>query len=258
MAAVHEGHELSRSEQLRQGLQVGLVGQGQERAQSVAHEEREQARPEDLAERAEGREALGLLEFSKTQRTSKGLRPILKTLVDALRPSVDIWLAETLSAIAEARLVREVLGGADPKPLWLSFTLEDGRAEAGKPRLRSGEPVGEAVQAALELGAAAVLFNCSQPEVMANAVDAARAVLTAAGRAGADGVRVGVYANAFVPQRVDAQANSGYTEVRADLDPPGYLQWAADWVSRGASVVGGCCGIGPEHIAELSKRLPRA
>jgi S-methylmethionine-dependent homocysteine/selenocysteine methylase len=185
-------------------------------------------------------------------------RPILETLVDALRPSVDIWLAETLSAIAEARLVREVLGSADPKPLWLSFTLEDGRAEAGKPRLRSGEPVGEAVKTALELGAAAVLFNCSQPEVMADAVDAARAVLTAAGRAGADGVRVGVYANAFVPQRVDAQANSGYTEVRADLDPPGYLQWAADWVSRGASVVGGCCGIGPEHIAELSKRLPRA
>jgi S-methylmethionine-dependent homocysteine/selenocysteine methylase len=185
-------------------------------------------------------------------------RPILKTLVDALRPNIDVWLAETLSAIAEARLVREVLGEGESKPLWLSFTLEDGRAVAGQPRLRSGEPVRDAVQAAVELGATAVLFNCSQPEVMADAVDAARAVLSAAGKAGADGIRVGVYANAFVPQRVDAQANDGYTEVRPDLDPPGYLQWATDWVKRGASVVGGCCGIGPEHITELSRRLPRA
>ena len=175
-----------------------------------------------------------------------------------IAPNIDIWLAETLSAIAEARLVREVLGPGEPKPLWLSFTLEDGRAVAGQPRLRSGEPVGDAVKAAVELGAAAVLFNCSQPEVMADAVDAARAVLAAAGRDGADGIRLGVYANAFVPQRVDAQANDGYTEVRADLDPPGYLQWAADWVKRGASVVGGCCGIGPEHIAALRQRLPRA
>jgi S-methylmethionine-dependent homocysteine/selenocysteine methylase len=184
-------------------------------------------------------------------------RPILKTLVDALRPNIDVWLAETLSAIAEARLVREVLGAGEPKPLWLSFTLEDGRAVAGQPRLRSGEPVRDAVQAAVELGAAAVLFNCSQPEVMADAVEAARAVLTAAGKVGVDGIRIGVYANAFVPQRVDAQANDGYTEVRADLDPPGYLQWAADWVRRGASVVGGCCGIGPEHITELQRGLRR-
>ncbi|WP_164650922.1 homocysteine S-methyltransferase family protein, partial [Pseudomonas viridiflava] len=40
-----------------------------------------------------------------------------------------------------------------------------------------------------------------------------------------------------------------------DLDPPGYLHWAADWQARGASHLGGCCGIGPEHIAVLAERL---
>jgi homocysteine S-methyltransferase len=44
-------------------------------------------------------------------------------------------------------------------------------------------------------------------------------------------------------------------DIRADLNPEGYLQWARDWVRRGASIVGGCCGIGPEHIARLREAL---
>ena len=43
--------------------------------------------------------------------------------------------------------------------------------------------------------------------------------------------------------------------LRDDLDPPGYVQWAADWQARGASHLGGCCGIGPEHIAVLAQKL---
>jgi len=33
------------------------------------------------------------------------------------------------------------------------------------------------------------------------------------------------------------------------------MAWARDWVARGAGIVGGCCGIGPEHIAELRAAL---
>jgi S-methylmethionine-dependent homocysteine/selenocysteine methylase len=172
-------------------------------------------------------------------------RPILRVLVDSLRPYVDHWQAETLSAIAEAELVREVLG-EDEHPLWLSFTLNDANAP-GVPRLRSGEPVADAIRAAVRLGASAVLFNCSQPEVMGDAVDAARRVLSDAGSE----MRIGVYANAFLPQREDAEANADVSRIRDDLTPAGYLGWARDWVSRGASIIGGCCGIGPEHIAAL-------
>ena len=171
-------------------------------------------------------------------------RPILKILVEGLSPSVDYWLAETLSAIAEAELVREVLG-ADSRPLWLSFTLNDSQAVRGHPTLRSGESVQTAAAAARRLGAAAVLFNCSQPEVMGDAIDAAVA----------SGLPIGVYANAFPPQPADAEANSTLTEIRADLTPAGYLGWARDWIGRGASIVGGCCGVGPEHICDLSRSL---
>ena len=67
--------------------------------------------------------------------------------------------------------------GGPARPLWLSFTLEDEAHLSGQPRLRSGQPVGNAVAAAIRLEAAAVLFNCSQPEVMGEAVSAARKVI---------------------------------------------------------------------------------
>ena len=182
------------------------------------------------------------------------VRRVLTTLVAALRPYVDHWQGETLSMIEEAELVREVVG-ADGRPLWLSFTLADG---SGEPRLRSGQPVADAVAAAERLGAAAILFNCSQPEVMGPAVTAATTVLArrATGTIGTPGEpRIGVYANAFPPLDGPAEANSRLDELRTDLDPAGYLTFARDWVARGARIVGGCCGIGPEHIALLRAEL---
>ncbi len=176
-------------------------------------------------------------------------RPVLATLIAALRPYIDHWQAETLSAIAEAELVRELIG-ADGKPLWLSYTVEDGSAANGQPQLRSGQSVAEAVESALRLRAAAVLFNCSQPEAMGEAVSVARSTLDRHGGA-AHAVRIGVYANAFPPQGEVAEANSTLHDIRADLTPAGYLAWAEDWIRRGATIVGGCCGIGPEHIAAL-------
>jgi S-methylmethionine-dependent homocysteine/selenocysteine methylase len=35
-----------------------------------------------------------------------------------------------------------------------------------------------------------------------------------------------------------------------------HAPWLALWVERGASVVGGCCGITPQHIAALAQALP--
>lgn len=177
-------------------------------------------------------------------------RPVLATLRGALAPYVDLWLAETLSSIAEAQLVRAILG-EDTRPLWISYTLAEEDAQPGSPRLRSGEPVSEAARVAATLGAEALLFNCSQPEVMGPAVTAARTAL------GNDAVRIGVYANAFPPQSTRATANETLHTTRADLDPSAYLDWAQRWVALGARIVGGCCGIGPEHIAALRMAFPR-
>jgi S-methylmethionine-dependent homocysteine/selenocysteine methylase len=175
---------------------------------------------------------------------------LLKPLVAGLERHVDLWLAETLSALEEAREVGKALNG-DDKPLWLSFTLHDEHPDPANPRLRSGESVVDAAKLAHALNAAALLFNCSQPEVMGSAIDAARAELE---RVGAE-IKIGCYANAFPPQSEDAEANGTLSDIRADLDPSGYLVFAQDWKKRGADIIGGCCGIGPEHIAALKEKL---
>jgi S-methylmethionine-dependent homocysteine/selenocysteine methylase len=120
--------------------------------------------------------------------------------------------------------------------------------------LRSQEPVADAVHAALRWKAEALLFNCSQPEVMAPALDVARAALAEAG----DSLMLGVYANAFPPQRMDAEANVGLSNIRTDLGPPNYLAFAESWLGHGAGIVGGCCGIGPEHIKAIRQALDAA
>lgn len=175
---------------------------------------------------------------------------IHRALIAGLSAHVDLWLAETQSSIAEVRAVAEALGD-DPKPLWLSFTLRDVPDADGVARLRSGETVAEAVQVAAQLGAQALLFNCSQPEVMAQALRDGRQVLDALGLA----LELGVYANAFPVVSSDAKANSTLLQIRDDLGPEAYLHWARSWVAAGANIVGGCCGIGPEHIAALHQHL---
>ncbi|WP_122316364.1 homocysteine S-methyltransferase family protein [Pseudomonas cichorii] len=174
---------------------------------------------------------------------------VLKPLVAGLAPYVDLWLAETQSCIIEAQTIRAGLP-ADGKPFWLSFTLQDEDTDEVA-RLRSGEPVADAARAAAQMGVATLLFNCSQPEVIGAAIDAAREVFEALNV----DIAIGAYANAFPPQPKDATANDGLDELRKDLDPEGYQQWAVDWVKRGATHIGGCCGIGPEHIAVLAKGL---
>jgi S-methylmethionine-dependent homocysteine/selenocysteine methylase len=176
-------------------------------------------------------------------------RPVLVELARALSPYVDLWLAETVSSEAEMVLMSEVLSGSR-QPWWLSYTLSDDVAHASFARLRSGEAVESAVVLAAARGAQAVLFNCCQPEVIGAALVVARRSLDALAAAGSGHhVRIGAYANAFPPQPPAASANAGLSALRADLGPEEYLTWVRQWLADGAEIVGGCCGVGPEHIA---------
>lgn len=174
----------------------------------------------------------------------KTARAILSILIEGLSPFADLWLAETLSTLGEAELVGELLAD-DPRPLWLSFTLND----EGGAMLRSGETIEEAVAVVRKLGAKALLFNCSAPEVMAEAVQKAKAALDS------EAIQIGVYANGFAHSEEAVDANAGLRQIRTDLDPPRYLDWAKKWVACGATMVGGCCGIGPDHIRALADGL---
>ena len=191
-------------------------------------------------------------------------RRVLDVLVANLASHVDLWLAETQSSIAEARVSREATqaSAGQGKPFWVSFTLEDrgGRAAAQQPgaraTLRSGETVADAARAARDLGAETLLFNCSLAEVMEAAIAEAWAAL--AGHPLAE--KIGAYANAFEPKPSEdelAQANAEYRDLRDDLSPVDYGTIVQRWIAAGATRVGGCCGIGPDHIHEIRSHIPQ-
>lgn len=167
-------------------------------------------------------------------------------LIEGLSPYVDLWLCETQSAIIEPQMIQPLL--PDDRPLWVSFTLQDEQPST-QPCLRSGESVQLAVEKMVELGVSAILFNCCQPEVIENAIHITKSTLTALN---ASHIQIGAYANAFPPQPQNATANDGLDDMRQDLDSQAYLGWAKKWANAGATLIGGCCGIGPEHIRALA------
>jgi S-methylmethionine-dependent homocysteine/selenocysteine methylase len=158
-------------------------------------------------------------------------------------PYVDLLLCETMSSIEQAR--GAVLGALTVGlPVWLAVTVDDDDGT----RLRSGQEISLVVELCNAMSLDTVLVNCSIPE----AVDTAVGVLTGCS------LRVGAYANGFTRIN-EAFLESGATvdllQKRKDLDPEAYAGFAADWVTRGVGIVGGCCEVGPSHIALLAKRF---
>lgn len=171
-------------------------------------------------------------------------QPITRALVDAQRDYVDLWLAETVSSLAEFESTAEVLAD-ETKPVYYSFTLDD---QGESPRLRSGELVTEVAQRVCQTGATGLMFNCSVPEIMAAAVEKAKAVVDGQ----SSSLALGVYANKFTPIKSTQDSRSQEIEFRA-IEPDEYLTYAREWRTLGATIIGGCCGIGPEYIRELSR-----
>lgn len=171
---------------------------------------------------------------------------ILKTLIDNQDALADFWLIETISSIEELKLVIDALSEND-KQKWYAFSLSDD--ETISPQLRSGEPLEEAVKMAIDNHADAILFNCSIPEVMLEAIKLTHAALNTVGT---EAIKIGAYANAFTPIKSDHFANEAQQPMR-DLSPDDYLIFVKQWLKAGASIIGGCCGVTPEHIEAIKQ-----
>ena len=166
--------------------------------------------------------------------------------------------------IAERLLV--VHSSETGKPVWVSWTLDE-----NEPNLRSGETIRFALETLSDGGLFndsgrpgsghidALMFNCTSPEVTTLALQqlCSEPLLppTAA---------VGGYANGFVHNNT---AEGGTGEYR-DLSPDEYYtEFASRWLEIGGSektlavdgsrtvVVGGCCGIFPQHIARIRQGM---
>ena len=179
------------------------------------------------------------------------LYPDLETATDIyaevaqhIAPRVDMLLFETVPSVLGAQAA--LAGGrTTDKPVWIALTVDDSDGS----RLRSGEPLTDALPVLKE--ADAVVINCSVPEVIPAALD----VLAQAD------VPFGAYANGFT--KIEDSFIKGGTTVsslsaRQDLSPAVYATHAMGWVAQGATILGGCCEVGPAHIREIARQLSAA
>lgn len=157
------------------------------------------------------------------------------------KDGIDLFICETMSSVKEAETAT-LSAKATGKPVWCALTLED----EGGCKLRSGEAVELGIEAAKKAGADAILFNCSLPEVITEAMP----ILAKCG------LPFGAYANCFT--KANTLQIGGTVEgltARTDLGPSEYADFCQQWVDMGATIIGGCCEVGPAHIAELNSRF---
>jgi homocysteine S-methyltransferase len=155
-------------------------------------------------------------------------RPRLEVLAQA---GPDLLALETVPDADEAEALLTAISGLG-LPAWLTYSIDGSRT-------RAGQPLAEAF--ALAAGVpevVAVGVNCCAPADVPAAIAAA---------ADAGGKPVIVYPNSGEAWDAGRRAWAGRSQDAA-WEP-------ARWVAEGASIVGGCCRVGPGDIAEVARAV---
>lgn len=179
--------------------------------------------------------------YSDDDRSQEQFKDEYRRIVEIQASGVDIFIIETISNTKEAKAAIEATSETD-KPVLLSFTLSDEQPTT----LRSGESIRDALQEVSAYPLDGLMFNCSFPETISQGIEEIK---------GLD-IPFGGYANGFTSV---APLKPGGTvdalRVREDLDEKKVAHHAMEWIDKGATIVGGCCEVGPSYIDYMHKEL---
>ena len=171
----------------------------------------------------------------------KDALPIYETLVKELNPFVDIFICEAMSSIKEMEyVIQALINQNNTKPLWISWSLREDR----KNQLRSGETIKDAFNVAEVSSPEAYLFNCTDPHAITEGIKTLQTLTDKP---------IGGYPNVFsVPEGWTLDNNVQVSH--RDLSVEKFLEFASEWQYLGATIIGGCCGIGPKYIKALADK----
>jgi 5-methyltetrahydrofolate--homocysteine methyltransferase len=151
----------------------------------------------------------------------------------------DAVIVETFTALEEARCAVRAIRARTRLTVIVSFTF-DPRAGDGYATMMGVSPA-QFAEAALDMGADVMGANCGTgPADMVHVVRALHAAVPA--------LPVMAMPNAGMPVLENGQ--TVFKETPAQM-----AARVADLVAAGASIIGGCCGTGPEHIAAMARAL---
>jgi homocysteine S-methyltransferase len=153
-------------------------------------------------------------------------RPRLEVLAEA---GPDVLALETVPDVDEAEALMTAVAGLGI-PAWLSYSIAGGRTRAGQP-LAEAFAVAAGVPEIVAVG-----VNCCAPADVPAAIAAAREVT---------GKPVIVYPNSgeeWDARRRAWTGRSGYSAAQP-----------RQWITAGATIVGGCCRVRPADIAAIAR-----
>jgi len=143
----------------------------------------------------------------------------------------DVLAVETITRLAELEALAAELEGIGV-PAWISVTVSDGA-------LRTGESLNDAFAiAAAASGVVAVGVNCCAASEVSGALAIAREV---------GALPTLAYPNSGEVWDGESRSWAGTSRLPGDL--------VQEWVADGATLVGGCCRIGPDGIAAIAQRI---
>jgi homocysteine S-methyltransferase len=151
--------------------------------------------------------------------------------------AADILACETIPSYDEAIALRDLLADAS-SPAWISFSCRDGAC------INDGTTIETAVELFRDHPSVrAIGVNCSGPQHIASLIRRIRVALPE--------MPILVYPNSGELFNANDKTWSG-TTTASDWVPA-----AQEWLAAGATLVGGCCRTGPEHIQAIRQTIHR-
>jgi homocysteine S-methyltransferase len=151
------------------------------------------------------------------------------------RTEAEILACETIPSLIECRALLSLLLETPQRYAWFSFSCRDGQHISDGSRLVECLSVLEGQDQV-----AAVGINCTAPRFIPELLLEARKVTKKP---------LLVYPNSgeyYDPARKRWQGQSDAAE---------FGLACGDWYAAGASIIGGCCRTGPDHVRQIRKRL---
>ncbi|MEX2650338.1 MAG: homocysteine S-methyltransferase family protein [Alphaproteobacteria bacterium] len=154
---------------------------------------------------------------------------------------VDLIALEMMTDIEQTGFALEA-ALATGLPVWLGFSVRLRESDETIVLFDEAHTLDEGVQSFAGSGVAALIIMHSRVLLVAPALDVVRRRWQGT---------IGVYPHSGRFQMPEWQ----FIDLIA---PDAYAEHAKGWVAQGALMVGGCCGIGPEHIRRLEAALKPA
>ena len=165
--------------------------------------------------------------------------------------ATDILLFETISSVFHLKVILEAIKQQQSsQAVWLAVTVDDKDGT----RLRSGEKVEDIIPYLDQAYVEAILVNCSRPEVIGDSMGILKKI----------GIAFGAYGNKFSDmdsflKTLKSRGVGKYEDIEMndDLGPLRYAEFVIEWIKMGATIVGGCCEIGPQYIKKIAGTIEK-